>query len=216
MASTSARQRTHPVHVVHRVGAGAMGLGLWVFAGLGFAHGLPYFSTSGQPVLGLSGNGLLSTISLAAGALLTSAAIWRGPVASTATAVLGTAFVLSGLAHLAILNTPFNLLAFRLPNVLFSVIAGLILLILGSYGRIAGDLPLDNPYRTERGRSESETAPGTRGAWEQELVDAELAMAEGHPTRDQEARVHAEQRKLRARERARLNDRAPRADPEEN
>lgn len=199
MASTRSRRRIHPVHVVHRVGAGAMGLGLWVFAGLGLAHGLPYFSTSGQPVVGLSSNGLLSTISLAAGALLISAAVWKGPIASTATAVLGTVFVLSGLAHLAILNTQFNVLAFRLPNVLFSVIAGLILLILGSYGRIAGDLPADNPYRTERGQTASDFTPGTRGAQEQELVDAELAMAEGQPTRDQEALVHAEQRALRAR-----------------
>ncbi|MGW0891583.1 DUF4383 domain-containing protein [Saccharopolyspora sp. NPDC002578] len=215
MAATGTRQRVHPVHVVHRVGAGALGLGLWVFAGLGFAHGLSYFSTSGQPVLGLSSNGLLSTISLVAGCLLISAALWKGPAASTATAVLGCVFVLSGLAHLAILNTPFNYLAFGMPNVVFSLIAGLVLLILGSYGRVTGDLPLGNPYRVDRGAVVSLDVSSTPGAREQEMVDAELAMAEGNPTRDQEALVRSEQTRLRAIERARLNDRARRDEPEE-
>lgn len=150
MDGANGTRRTHPVHVVHRVGAGLLGLGLWVFAALGFANGLPYLSTSGEWVLGLSSNGLLSTISLVAGAVLIAAAMWKGPAASTATAAIRAAFVLSGLVHLAILNTPLNVLAFRMPNVLFSVIAGLLLLVLGSYGRFAGGLPPDSPYRSHR------------------------------------------------------------------
>lgn len=210
-AQRSDRPKQHPVHVVHRVGAALLGLGLWVFAGLGFAQGLAFFSTQGQVVLGLSNNGLLSAISAVAGAVLLVAAAWRGPVASTATAVMGGLFLLSGLVHFAVLGTPLNILAFRLPNVFFSLIAGMLLMFLGLYGRLAGGLPEDNPYRQARAHrhgvaqqhresSEDET---TQAAY----VEAELAMAEGHPTPQQQARVEQEQRQQQEAERERLRAR---------
>lgn len=204
-------QRTHPVHVVHRVGAGALGIGLWMFAGLGFAGGLPFFSTRGAVVLGLSSNGLLSTISLLAGAVLLASA-WRGPVASTATAVMGGLFLLSGLVHLAILHTPLNILAFRLSNVFFSLVAGLVLLFIGVYGRITGGLAPDNPYRRRREqqrprtrRTESVRRDDPRE--ERALLEAELAMAEGHPTADQQSLVETELCRLRAQERGEIEHR---------
>ncbi len=208
----SSRPRQHPVHMVHRVGAALLGLGLWVFAALGFANGLAFFTTQGQVVLGLSNNGLLSTISAVAGAVLLAAAAWRGPVASTATAVMGGLFLLSGLVHFAVLGTPLNILAFRLPNVFFSLVAGMLLLFLGLYGRLAGGLPSDNPYRqaraSRRGVSEQQKFSSEDEATQAAYVEAELAMAEGHPTPQQQARVEKEQQEQRAAERQRLRERA--------
>ena len=47
---------------LHRVGAVVFGLGIGMFGVLGFVNRLDMFSTTGAPVLGLSSNGLLSTI----------------------------------------------------------------------------------------------------------------------------------------------------------
>jgi hypothetical protein len=105
---------------VHRVGAVLFGLGLWVFGILGIVDRLKPFSTSGESVLGLSSNGLLSAISLIVGGVLIAAALRGGRTASTVTVVVGAAFVLSGLVNVLVLNTPLNLLAFRMPNVIFT------------------------------------------------------------------------------------------------
>ena len=205
------RPTQHPVHIVHRVGAALLGLGLWVFAALGFVRGLAFLTTQGHIVLGLSSNGLLSTISAVAGTLLLAAAAWRGPVASSATAVLGGTFLLSGLIHFAVLGTPLNILAFRLPNVFFSLIAGMLLLFLGLYGRLAGGLPSDNPYR--QARDERRGIPRQRQPSSEDdstataYVAAELAMAEGHPTARQQALVKQEQRHQQIAERERIRQR---------
>lgn len=209
--STERSRRQHPVHIVHRVSAAALGLGLWVFAALGFANGLAFFSTQGQSVLGLSSNGLLSTISAVAGAILLGSAVWGGPVASMVTAALGVLFLLSGLAHLAVLHTGFNILAFRLPNVFFSLIAGMLLLFVGLYGRLSGGLPPDNPYRQAHPRRTDRPDPAEQLAeqhtepdeHERQLLEAEIAMGEGHPTDEQAELVEHEQAVRRRQERSR-------------
>lgn len=183
---------------VHRVGALLLGLGLWVFAILGLVRRLSFFSTQGQPVLGLSSNGVLSLLSLLVGAVLLAAAARGGRTASTVTTVIGGLFLLSGLAHLAILNTEANLLAFELPNVLFSLIAGMLLLFLGLYGRLSGGLPADNPYAQARHPVDDEPDAGGETAHQQaeqqraqddEMIAAEIAVAEGHATAEQARRV---------------------------
>lgn len=188
----------HPVHIVHRGSALVLGLGLWVFAALGFAHGLAFFSTQGQQVLGLSSNGLLSSISLAAGAVLLAGAVLGGPAASSVTAGLGAVFLLAGLVHLAILHTQVNILAFTLPNVFFSLLAGMLLLFTGLYGRVSGGLPPDNPYRQAH-PSANRPNPQEQldhrvepDSSEQEVLDAELAMGAGHPSLRQQRLVEQE------------------------
>ena len=205
----STRSRQPGVYLVHRIGAAMFGLALWVFAGLGFASALEFFSTRGEPVLGLSTNGALSTISAIAGAVLIAGA-WSGAsVASTVTVVMGTVFLLSGLAHLALISTPWNLLAFRLPNVFFSLVAGMGLLLLGVYGRVSGGLPPDNPYRRAHPRRRTRPTPREQDdvtvvdAHQQEMLEAEMAMGEGHPTPRQAALVEEELAEQRTRERAR-------------
>jgi uncharacterized protein DUF4383 len=182
--------------VVHRVGAVAVALVILGFGVLGFAGGLDFFSTSGEPILGLSSNGLLSTISVVTAAVLIAAAL-RGPrTASTVMIAVGVLFLVSALANLAVLRTGLNILAFQFSNVVFSVVAGLTLLMLGAYGRVTGHLPPDSPYAHPEVRDEDdepESFPSTPAehAAEAAMRDAELAVVNHVATAEQRRRVAA-------------------------
>jgi hypothetical protein len=195
---------------VHRVGAVLFALGLWVFGILGLVNRLDPFTTNGTPVLGLSSNGLLSVISLVVGAILIAAAVRGGRTASTVTVIVGVAFILSGLANVLVLDTPLNLLAFRMPNVIFSLIAGALLLFLGAYGRYTGRLPDDNPYHVERHPSDEPEVPLPtvfRDAADvtaaRELAEAERAVAQHAASPEQAAGVAVARRARRAEDRVR-------------
>lgn len=183
-----------------------LGASLCVFGILGFIDRLKFLALHGKVVLGLSSNGLLSTISLIVGAVLIGAALRGGRISSTITVGVGLLFLLSGLLNLTVLDTRLNLLAFRLSNVIFSFIAGMLLLFLGAYGRFSGGLSVDNPYYQLRHRVDL-------GSWIQErhrdeeterLTAAEVAVAEGHATPEQErlVREDAQRRANEARRRA--------------
>ncbi|MFN2534826.1 MAG: DUF4383 domain-containing protein [Pseudonocardiaceae bacterium] len=180
--------------LVHRIGAAVLGGGLCVFGILGVADRLEFLAVRGKVVLGLATNGLLATISLIVGGILIGAALRGGRSSSTITVVVGALFLLSGLLNLAVLDTPFNLLAFRLSNVVFSFIAGMLLLFLGAYGRFSGGLSADNPYYQQRHRNDppptpEHAGPQHSGIGDTELALAELAVAEGHATPEQELLV---------------------------
>ncbi|WP_448625680.1 DUF4383 domain-containing protein [Geodermatophilus sp. URMC 64] len=186
------------VLAVHRLGAVVVALVILVFGLLGFAGGLEYFSTEGEPVLGLSSNGLLSTISVVTAVVLIGAAV-RGPrIASTVMIVVGVLFLVSALANLAVLDTGLNVLAFRLANVFFSIGAGLVLLLLGTYGRVSGNLPPDSPYARPRGTDDAvdgtaDELPRTAEelAAERAMRWAEIAVVQRIATADQHRRVAA-------------------------
>jgi hypothetical protein len=165
---------------VHRVGAVVFGLGLGAFGVLGLVNRLDPFSTTGQPVMGLSSNGLLSVISLVVAAILIACAVRGGRLASTVLVVIGAAFVLSGLVNTLVLGTPLNLLAFRIPNVVFSFVAGALLLFLGAWGRFSGGLPDDNPYQRERHADDNapDALPSHFDGPEDAAAARELAAAE--------------------------------------
>ena len=188
------RPGPHPVHRVHRIGAAAIGLFLVCFAALGFARGLAFLATEGPPVLGLSSNGLLATISLVVGAVLLASAAVGGPTASTTSIVLGGLFVLSGVANSLVLGTSWNLLAFQPANIVFSFGVGAALLIMGSYGRISGGLPLDSPYHREPAADAGRGTDPDRG-WVPdptaagELAEAERAYALHYATPEQVRRL---------------------------
>jgi hypothetical protein len=182
------------VFVVQRLGAVIVGLTLLVFGLLGFATGVPFLSTHGERILGLSSNGLLSALSIVVAAILFGAAL-RGPrLASTVMIVFGVLFLLSGLVNLAVLRTSFNILAFQMSNVIFSVIAGLLLLLLGSYGRVTGNVPADSPYAHPHWEAyeppDLATTPEDVAA-EAGMREAEIAMVEHRATEDQRRRVQA-------------------------
>jgi len=183
--------------LVHRMGAAGLGVGLWIFGILGFVNRLEFLSTSGEEVLGLSSNGMLSTISLVVGAVLIVAALRGGRISSTVTSLIGVLFLLSGLFHLAVLDTEYNLLAFRISNVIFSFVAGMLLLFLGAYGRFSGGLPATNPYY--RYRHPGDPRPGSDEAASREEEDrwvaAEIAVAERRATPEQQELVRQEARR---------------------
>ncbi len=183
------------VYNVQRIGAICVGAFLLVFGLIGLAGGLGFFSTEGERILGLSSNGLLSAISIVVGLVLIGAAFLGPRVASTVMAVLGCLFLLSALANLAVLNTDLNLLAFEMRNVLFSIGVGLLLLVLGAYGRVSGNLPADSPYAHERAEDPRppESYPHTpeEFAAEAAMREAEIAVSQHAGTEDQRRRVEA-------------------------
>lgn len=184
---------------VHRAGAVLVAVVVAVFGVLGFAGGLAFFDTTGTPVLGLSTNGALSTISIVTAIVLVLAA-WRGGrLASTVMIVIGALFIVSAFVNLGLIGTQANVLAFRLPNVFFSIGAGLVLLILGAFGRVSGTLPDDNPYRLENGtdpRGEPvDPQPRPHDAADAEadaaMADAERAVVAGGGSPELRRRVAA-------------------------
>lgn len=211
---TTEAPRRHPVHVVHRIGAALLGVFLCVFGALGFVSASSLFGGSGDVVFGLSTNAALATVSVVVGLILIIAAWWGDPLSSTVEMAAGALFLVSGLVHLAVLNTGWNIFAFAFSNIVFSVVVGLLLGLLGAYGRLSGGLPPDNPYRREHpiahrpGPVEQENAQSVSGK-QQELMEAEVAMGEGHPTPRQEELVTHEMVEQRKRERRRAWRNAP-------
>ena len=196
----SARSEERPglgarVYAVQRTGAVLVALFLLVFALLGFASGQRFLSTEGQPVLGMSSNGLLSTISVVVALVLLAAAAHSARAASTVMIILGPLFLLSAFVNSLVLGTGLNLLAFEMSNVIFSVAVGLPMLFLGAYGRIGSRLPSDSPYahpHTEDADFVDER-PSTpeEVAAEEAMREAEIAVVQHTATPDQYARVQA-------------------------
>jgi hypothetical protein len=182
------------VYVVQRLGAVAVGSILLVFGLLGATGGVPFLATDGERYLGMSSNGLLVAISLVVAVVLVGAALAGPRVASTVMIVLGVLFLVSGLFHLALLHTAFNVLAFGMSNVVFSFAIGLLVLLLGAYGRISGNLPADSPYARPRAPvAELPDLPVTpeEVAAEAAMRDAEIAVVQHRATEDQRRRVEA-------------------------
>lgn len=182
------------VPTVHKLGALAVAAVIGVFGVLGFAGGLAFFSTDGERVLGLSSNGLLSTVSVGTAAVLVFAAFRSARTASTIMMVIGVLFLVSAFANLAVLRTDLNFLAFEMSNVIFSIVAGLVLLTLGAYGRVSGHLPADSPYATAAADEEEPEAFATTPdeyAADAAMREAEVAVVEHRATPDQRRRVEA-------------------------
>jgi hypothetical protein len=187
------------VFAVQRIGALAVAAVILVFGLLGFAGGLDFFSTDGEPIVGLSSNGLLSTISVLTAGVLVLAALRSPRTASTLMIVVGILFLLSGLLSLAVLRTEANLLAFQIENVIFAEVTGLVLLLLGAYGRVSGNLPADSPYAKPREDDDQVDGDGPDGvpstpaefAAERAMREAEIAVVQHTATPDQRSRVEA-------------------------
>ncbi|MFD7027264.1 DUF4383 domain-containing protein [Streptomyces sp. NPDC059917] len=140
----------HRLAAVYRYGALLCGLILIAFGILGFADALHPFDTRGATIAGMTTNTTLSVISVVVGLALASGAVIGGNFASTLNITVGVLFLLSGFAHLFILDKSANVLGFGMTNVLFSFVMGLIIMTFGMYGRVSGKLPHDNPYWQSR------------------------------------------------------------------
>jgi uncharacterized protein DUF4383 len=146
----------HRLSQVYRVGAGLTGLVLLAFGILGLIDKVGFFDTRGDTVAGLNTNGALSVLSIGVGALLLVGMVIGGNFASTLNMIVGAAFVLSGFANLALLDTDLNFLAFRIQNVMFSFVVGILLSVFGMYGRVGSALPHDSPYWKARHPEQAE------------------------------------------------------------
>ena len=165
-AATRPHHQDHHIWHVHQVGSGVLGGVLVTFGVLGFVNSLSFFSTTGE-VAGIPSNGLLSTISVVFGAVLIASAFAPRAVSSWVATVVGALFVVAGLLNLLVLETAANVLAFELPNVIFAVVSGLALLVLGLYGRGSRALDDDNPYRL---KAEAAAAARREAAVEREAA----------------------------------------------
>ncbi|MFJ9771910.1 DUF4383 domain-containing protein [Kitasatospora sp. NPDC101157] len=137
--------------LVWRVGAGLGGIFLIVFGSLGLADHPGFLSTHGDRIAGLSTNGTLAVLSIVAGAVLVLGAVVGGNFASNLNMIVGVLFVLSGFYGLTVLGRPdANILNFRMSNVLFAFVFGIVVTTFGMYGRVSSHLPHDNPFWRKR------------------------------------------------------------------
>ncbi|MYV52192.1 DUF4383 domain-containing protein [Streptomyces sp. SID3212] len=146
----------HKLNQVYRIGAGLIGLALLVFGILGLIDRIGFFTTGSDTVAGLNTNGTLSVISICVGVILFAGMVIGGNAASTLNAFFGVVFIGSGFVNLALLDSGHNFLAFRMQNVLFSFVVGILLMFFGMYGRVSGGLPHDNPYWRARHPEQAE------------------------------------------------------------
>ncbi|MFC8127117.1 DUF4383 domain-containing protein [Streptomyces sp. NPDC057302] len=153
----------HHLAAVYRYGAAFCGLVLITFGCLGLADALTPLSTNGE-VAGLSTNVALSVISLVVGAALVVGGFVGGTFASALNMSVGTLFLLSGFYHLFTLDRPANFLDFGMTNVLFSFVAGLMILTFGMYGRVSSKLSHDNPFWRRRHPEQAAREDDTRQA----------------------------------------------------
>ncbi|HEY2220850.1 DUF4383 domain-containing protein [Actinomycetospora sp.] len=181
----------HHVHTVHRLAAASTGAFLLLFGVLGSVRAPAFLTTSGADVLGMSTNGLLATLSLLMGAALIFAAVRSGPVASTISLVAGGLFLASGMVNTMVMGSAMNVLSFGLVNVLFSLVVGAVLLILGAYGRFSGALPADSPYAHVSRPVGTARTVVVHGDDDRALAEAERAVALHAATPEQVVGVHA-------------------------
>lgn len=140
----------HHLATVYRYGAGFCGLILLAFGALGFADALSPLDTAGDTIAGMSTNVALSVISIVVGLALLAGAAIGGNFASTLNMAVGSLFVLSGFAHIFVLDRAVNILDFGMTNVIFSFVMGLVIATFGMYGRVSSKLSHDNPYWQRR------------------------------------------------------------------
>ncbi|MFF3335425.1 DUF4383 domain-containing protein [Streptomyces sp. NPDC002888] len=136
----------HRLNLVYRIGAGLMGLALVVFGVFGVVDNIGFFDTGGDTLWSLNTNGALSWLSIGVGLLLFVGMVIGGNFASTLNMALGVLFILNGFLFLGLLETDYNFLAFEIQNVMFTFVAGILLMVFGMYGRVGSALPHDNPY----------------------------------------------------------------------
>lgn len=138
----------HPIHTLHRIGAAGVGGFLLLFAVQSLLLPVGFLPEPDAVVMGMATSGLLAVASLIVGAVLIAAAVRGGPSASSVSVMVGAVFLLSGMGNALLLGTAMNMLGFRLSNVVFSLVVGFSLLLVGTYGRFTGSLPDDSPYAT--------------------------------------------------------------------
>jgi hypothetical protein len=174
---------------LHRIGAAVVGGFVFVFGLAGLSARPDVFGTEGPVVFGMTTNGLLAFLSLAVGFMLLFAAVFGGPVAAWGAIAAGAGFILSGVVNVFLLGTPLNVMAFTMPNVVFSWVVGAVLVALGMIGRRehpSDDSLYGSPLEYDDPAAQVHPNPVAAA----ELAEAERARALHHATEEQIERLH--------------------------
>jgi hypothetical protein len=129
----------HPLRPLYRALAALIGIYVLVFGIIGFARTLgdDLFGRVDVTVLGLRTNLAFSAMSVVAGVALIGAAYVGRNVDRFVNLWGGQAFMVVGLAMLALLSTDLNVLNFSMSTVIVSFVLGTVLFSAGLYGRSA-------------------------------------------------------------------------------
>jgi Domain of unknown function (DUF4383) len=174
---------------LHRIGTAVVGGFVFVFGLAGLTWRPEVFSTEGPVVFGMTTNGFLAFLSMAVGFVLVFAAVFGGPFAAWGAIVAGAAFLLSGVVNVFLLGTSLNVMAFTMPNVVFSCVVGAVLLALGMIAR--KERPSDDGlYGSHLEHEDPAPQVGTDPVAAAELAEAERARALHYATEEQTERLH--------------------------
>lgn len=127
----------HPLRPLYRAIASLVGIYLVIFGVVGAisSAGDGAFARGDIGALGLRTNLAFSIASLAAGAVILLAVVVGGGIYYLMGVWGGVAFLVVGIAMLALLNTDLNVLNFSVATVIVSFIIGMVLFSAGMYGR---------------------------------------------------------------------------------
>jgi hypothetical protein len=186
---------------LHRIGAAVVGGFVFVFGLTGLSWRPEMFSTEGPVVFGMTTNGFLAFVSMAIGFMLVFTAVFGGPVAGWVAIAAGAAFILSGVVNVFLLGTPLNVMAFTMPNVVFSWVVGAVLVALGMIGRKEHPTN-DSLYGSHLEHEDPAEQVHTNPVAAAELAEAERARALHYATEEQIERLHDADRYRTAADRA--------------
>jgi hypothetical protein len=127
----------HPLRPLYRVLAALVGLFVLFFGVVGFVQtiGGGLFDRGDVTVVGLRTNLAFSLLSVVAGVVVLLAVFFGRNVDRFVNLWGGQAFMVVGLAMLALFSTDLNVLNFSMSTVIVSFVIGMVLFSAGLYGR---------------------------------------------------------------------------------
>ncbi|HEX6871563.1 MAG TPA: DUF4383 domain-containing protein [Micromonosporaceae bacterium] len=142
----------HRLQPLYRVLAGLCGLYVLLFGIVGAVQTRDFgvFAQDGLPsVLGLRANLAFAVLSIAAGIVVLGGAIIGGNLDQKINLLGGIAFLVAGMAMMALMQSDLNILGFTISTCIVSFIIGLVLFAAGLYGRVgtAREAALEEQYR---------------------------------------------------------------------
>ncbi|HEU4425714.1 MAG TPA: DUF4383 domain-containing protein [Pilimelia sp.] len=147
----------HPLRPLYRVIGGLAGLYVLLFGivGLVETRGTELFGHPSAHAMGLRTNLAFSLLSIVAGVVILGAAVIGRNIDQKVNMIGGWAFMVIGMAMLALLQTDANFLNFSVATCVVSFVIGLALLTAGLYGKVgtAEDAEAEEAFRHRERRT---------------------------------------------------------------
>ena len=144
----------HPLRPLYRVIGGLAGLYVLLFGIVGLVEtsGTDLFGNPSAHALGLRTNLAFSLLSIVAGVIILAAAVIGRNVDQKVNMVGGYAFMVIGMAMLALLETDANVLNFSVATCVVSFVISLVLLTAGLYSKVgsADEVAAERAYQSRR------------------------------------------------------------------